>query len=517
MPKIPATLFAPADAAARATGASGSTPASRGSRSGKSAAGGAFDQLLSGARRNKPAVERPEPPEASRGAEQTSRSSKSVKPKQRAGKRDTSRADEAPPAEARPADDAAPEQKPLDAAPQDDAAQATQPGDARRTEKTSHEASTDDDTEAVAGERENPDLSAAAAQQSLAIEATAGEAEAPVVTAPDLDAAGGDATRAAAASQHAEPATTVAATEVTAVDPALLAALAGGEGAASPEDSLNLATAEGDATATSHAGASAGGGIPTGLATARSSTASLEYDARPRPDATAYPGAQAQSANAALNAATSAESFEPDPDAAAGGTVPASVGALHQDASGAAVPSAEGVAPQQPQAAGTSAPAATSQPPVATPEARFAEDNHPGIVAGVRGQLLPSGGTMHIRLDPPELGPLSVTVRLRNGVMEASFETSSDDAARLLSHSLSALKTSLESQGVNVERLHVQQVPKSESSSNQNAGDGRDGQQGQERNLDQEHAARQEHQRRQMLRRMWQRLTGTEDPLDMVA
>jgi flagellar hook-length control protein FliK len=171
---------------------------------------------------------------------------------------------------------------------------------------------------------------------------------------------------------------------------------------------------------------------------------------------------------------------------------------------------------QQAQAKPATAPAQQQQQNVA-PEVRFADDNHPSIVAGVRGQLMPNGGTMHIRLDPPELGPLAVTVRLRNGVMEASFETSSDEAAKLLSHSLGSLKTSLESQGVNVERLHVQQAPKSDQASSQ--GDDRDGgqQQGQHRDPQQEQQARQEHQRREMIRRMWRKLRGVDDPLDMVA
>jgi flagellar hook-length control protein FliK len=165
----------------------------------------------------------------------------------------------------------------------------------------------------------------------------------------------------------------------------------------------------------------------------------------------------------------------------------------------------------------TDAPTDPGQLPHATPEARFAEQNHPTIVAGVRGQLLPTGGTMHLRLDPPELGPLAVTVRLHNGVMQASFETANDEAAKLLSHSLGALKTSLESQGVNVERLHVHQAPKSEQFNQNGNNSDREGQQGQSRDGQQDHAARQDHQRREMLRRMWRKLTGAEDPLDMVA
>src|SRR2546422_146848 len=127
------------------------------------------------------------------------------------------------------------------------------------------------------------------------------------------------------------------------------------------------------------------------------------------------------------------------------------------------------------------------------PEPRLAHATPPTSGAGVRGQAVPKGGPMRPRLDPPELGPLAVTVRMRSGVMEASFETSNDEAAKLLSHSLGTLKSSLESQGVNVERLHVQQAPKSESSSSQ--GDDRDGggqHHGQHRDLQQEQQARQE-------------------------
>jgi flagellar hook-length control protein FliK len=196
--------------------------------------------------------------------------------------------------------------------------------------------------------------------------------------------------------------------------------------------------------------------------------------------------------------------------------VPATPG---PDAAGAAARAMEALVPNAPHTA--QQPPAASQAPAAlqplAPEAQFAEDNHPNIVAGVRGQLLPSGGTMQIRLDPPELGPLSVTIRLNDGVMEASFETQNDQAAKLLSHSLSTLKASLESQGVSVERLHVQQAPRSEQPGQQGGNGDRDSQQNQARDPQQEHAARQEHQRREMLKRMWRKLTGAEDPLDLVA
>ena len=93
------------------------------------------------------------------------------------------------------------------------------------------------------------------------------------------------------------------------------------------------------------------------------------------------------------------------------------------------------------------------------PEVQFAENNHGKIVSSVHTQLLPNGGTMQIRLDPPDMGTMSVSVHMRDGVMSATFETSTDQASRLLSHSLGQLKTALESQGVSVGAIHVQQRP----------------------------------------------------------
>jgi flagellar hook-length control protein FliK len=120
---------------------------------------------------------------------------------------------------------------------------------------------------------------------------------------------------------------------------------------------------------------------------------------------------------------------------------------------------------------------------------------------------------MQIRLDPPELGALQVMVELRDGVMAATFQTSNDKATRLLSHSLNQLKHVLEAQGVSVEKLQVQQAPKNESSSA--GGDQKD--HPQERDWNQEQAARQEQQRKEILRRMWRKVLGDADPLDLVA
>jgi flagellar hook-length control protein FliK len=162
------------------------------------------------------------------------------------------------------------------------------------------------------------------------------------------------------------------------------------------------------------------------------------------------------------------------------------------------------------QTAQAAAPArpAPPPPPPAPPEVRFAEANHPQIVTGIRGQLLPAGGTMHIRLDPPELGALQVSIHMQDGVMTASFQTSNDDATKLLSHSLAQLKHVLESQGVSVDKLHVSQAPRDQQSSNDD---------NRQQSGNENPQARQEQQRREIIQRMWRRLRDGGDPLDMVA
>ena len=159
----------------------------------------------------------------------------------------------------------------------------------------------------------------------------------------------------------------------------------------------------------------------------------------------------------------------------------------------------------------SSAPAAPPAPVPMAQEAQFAEANHPAMVSAIHAQTLPDGGRMQIRLDPPQLGSLEIHVEVRDGVLTASFQTSNDEATRLLSHSLSRLKHSLESQGISIDRLHVQQTSRDERAS----ADQQDGSQRQQQPQDQ--TGQQEQQRREMLRRLWRRVAGEQDPLDLWA
>lgn len=169
-------------------------------------------------------------------------------------------------------------------------------------------------------------------------------------------------------------------------------------------------------------------------------------------------------------------------------------------------PLGDSSAPRQSPATTNASIAAAPMPP----EAQFAQDNHDKIVTSLRSQITGSNTTMHIRLDPPELGALQVTVRMRDGIMSAAFETSSDQATQLLSHTLGQLKQVLESQGVSIDKLHVQQSARPDKPA---TGDEHNHQQ----HTQDGHSARQEQQRRETIRRMWRRLGVGGDPLDLVA
>ncbi len=163
----------------------------------------------------------------------------------------------------------------------------------------------------------------------------------------------------------------------------------------------------------------------------------------------------------------------------------------------------------------TASPApADRQVPMPSPQQAFVQQNHERIVSSVRTQLLPNGGSMQIRLQPENLGAMQISVRMVDGVMSASFQTSNDEATRLLSHSLSQLKASLETQGIQVDRIHVTQAPRETTSQE---GGSQDQHRDNPARQEQQQHAHEENQRRLILNRMWRRMATGEDPLDLVA
>ncbi len=144
------------------------------------------------------------------------------------------------------------------------------------------------------------------------------------------------------------------------------------------------------------------------------------------------------------------------------------------------------------------------------PEQRFAADNTDAIVKSVQTQIQTRGdGKMEIRLDPPELGALQVSLKMVDGRMTASFTTSNDEATQMLSHSLNHLKSSLEASGIPVDRIQVRQASNDSSSSqNNNDSHNREGSAANQQ---------QDQQRRDGVRRMWERLRYGADYVDLVA
>lgn len=148
-------------------------------------------------------------------------------------------------------------------------------------------------------------------------------------------------------------------------------------------------------------------------------------------------------------------------------------------------------------------------------ERAFAAQNHDRIVTGVRTQLLPNGGSMQIRLNPENLGAMNITVSVVDGVVSAAFQTTSDEATKLLSHTLGQLKTALEGQGVSVDKIQVQQAPREVQTSRND--DGQQPRDNSEFRQQQQETLRQQQERRHLLNRMWEHLANGGDPLDLVA
>jgi flagellar hook-length control protein FliK len=65
------------------------------------------------------------------------------------------------------------------------------------------------------------------------------------------------------------------------------------------------------------------------------------------------------------------------------------------------------------------------------------------------------GGTLHIRLSPPELGSLQLELTVKDGVMWAALQTESAAARRLLLDHLPALRDRLAEQNIRVDRFDV--------------------------------------------------------------
>ncbi len=77
------------------------------------------------------------------------------------------------------------------------------------------------------------------------------------------------------------------------------------------------------------------------------------------------------------------------------------------------------------------------------------------IVRGLTAMVNQRGGSMTMRLDPPELGQLRVQMTITRGVVTAQFTATTPQAHALLEKNMATLRVALENQGLTVERLNV--------------------------------------------------------------
>jgi flagellar hook-length control protein FliK len=97
------------------------------------------------------------------------------------------------------------------------------------------------------------------------------------------------------------------------------------------------------------------------------------------------------------------------------------------------------------------------------------------ILRGLSAMIHQNGGSMTMRLDPPELGSLRIQMSISNGSVSATFTPGNAAARGLLEQNMSQLKAALESQGLFVDRLSIQTASPSQTNAHTGQQHGTDG------------------------------------------
>lgn len=88
------------------------------------------------------------------------------------------------------------------------------------------------------------------------------------------------------------------------------------------------------------------------------------------------------------------------------------------------------------------------------------------LTRGMANAVQQRGGAVTLRLTPPEMGTVRIQMQITGTNVSASFHAESVSAQTLLTQQLSQLRSSLESQGMNVEKLSVQPMASTAQSNN---------------------------------------------------
>lgn len=91
--------------------------------------------------------------------------------------------------------------------------------------------------------------------------------------------------------------------------------------------------------------------------------------------------------------------------------------------------------------------------------------NEARLTRGLRSALNQQGGSVTLRLTPPEMGTVRIQMQLQGTQVTAQFHAETDAARSMLQQQLGQLRSALEGQGLSVERLGVQSMSGSNASS----------------------------------------------------
>ena len=113
-----------------------------------------------------------------------------------------------------------------------------------------------------------------------------------------------------------------------------------------------------------------------------------------------------------------------------------------------------------------------SSPVLPDTDTTDSDPNVARVMRGVRGVINQNGGSVKVRLNPPELGVVRVQMKIDHGTVVAQLQAEHESARTLLTHQLSQLRHALESHGLTVDKLDVQAMPQSSSGHATNGEDG---------------------------------------------
>lgn len=116
-----------------------------------------------------------------------------------------------------------------------------------------------------------------------------------------------------------------------------------------------------------------------------------------------------------------------------------------------------------------SAPTRSAKTPPPAQQAKQTEDDFAAQLGrGFSAVLRQNGGTLTLRMQPQELGDLTIRMDLKPGQVAAEFEVGSDQARQLLTDQMTSLRSALEARGLSVDKLtvHLSEQPTPEALAN---------------------------------------------------